>query len=239
MKDIFPTLFLFAIIYIVFNLRIVRGSINLISTSSVYVYELAAALIIPILPFAVFFMSFILSIISLINERKSGTMDLLLLSPYHKANIVLGYLIPLSVVSIIQSSILLILTIFAFNVPVVGGAGAYFAIYFMLLLMGMCGMVLGFVLSSAAKTELQAVQFIPMVTFTMLLLSGILVPLETLPNWLLPISYMLPLTFGTEYLRTVMIEGTGFLWHWHIAPVVAFIVMMLALSALTLRERKI
>ncbi|MBK5112861.1 MAG: ABC transporter permease [Candidatus Heimdallarchaeota archaeon] len=191
-----------------------------------------------ILPFAVFFMSFILSIISLISERKAGTLDLLLLSPYRKVNIMLGYLIPLSVVSVIQASILLILTIFAFNVPVIGGAGAYFAIYFMLLLMGMCGMVLGFLLSTFAKTELQAIQFIPMVTFTMLLLSGILVPLETLPNWLLPISYILPLTHGAEYLRTVMIEGTGFLWHWQIAPVIGFIVLLLLLSSLTLRESK-
>ncbi len=191
-----------------------------------------------ILPFAVFFMSFILSIISLISERKAGTLDLLLLSPYRKVNIMLGYLIPLSVVSIIQASILIILTIFAFNVPVLGGAGAYFAIYFMLLLQGMCGMVLGFLLSTFAKTELQAIQFIPMVTFTMLLLSGILVPLETLPKWLLPISYMLPLTYGAEYLRTVMIEGTGFLWHWHIAPVIGFIVLFLLLSSLTLRESK-
>ncbi len=192
-----------------------------------------------ILPFAVFFMSFILSIISLISERKAGTLDLLLLSPYRKVNIILGYLIPLSAVSVVQASILILLTIFAFNVPILGGAGAYFAIYFMLLLSGMSGMVLGFFLSTFAKTELQAIQFIPMITFTMLLLSGILVPLETLPRWLLPISYMLPLTYGAEYLRTVMIEGTGFLWHWHIAPVIAFILIMLFLSSLTLRESKL
>ncbi len=191
-----------------------------------------------ILPFAVFFMSFILSIISLISERKAGTLDLLLLSPYRKVNIILGYLIPLSVVSIIQASILLILTIFAFKVPIIGGAGAYFAIYFMLLLQGMCGMVLGFFLSAFAKTELQAVQFIPMVTFVMLLLSGILVPLETLPIWLLPISYMIPLTHGAEYLRTVMIEGTGFLWHWQIAPVAGFIILLLVAATFTLRESK-
>ncbi|NHJ47383.1 MAG: ABC transporter permease [Asgard group archaeon] len=190
-----------------------------------------------ILPFAVFFMCFILSIISIINERKAGTMDLLLLSPYRKVNIILGYIIPLSVVAIIQSTILLLLTIFGFNVPIVGGAGAYFAVYGMLLLMGLCGMALGFLLSSVAKTELQAVQFIPMVIFTALLLSGILMPLETLPRWLQPISYIIPLTYGAEYMRTVMIEGTGFLWHWHLAPVIGFIVLMIFFASLTLKEK--
>jgi ABC-2 type transport system permease protein len=190
-----------------------------------------------ILPFAVFFMCFILSIISIINERKAGTMDLLLLSPYRKINIILGYIIPLSVVAIIQSTILLLLTIFGFGVPIIGGAGAYFAVYIMLLLMGLCGMSLGFLLSSVAKTELQAVQFIPMVIFTALLLSGILMPLETLPRWLQPISYIIPLTYGAEYMRTVMIEGTGFLWHWHLAPVIAFIALMIFLASLTLKEK--
>ncbi|NHK31305.1 MAG: ABC transporter permease [Asgard group archaeon] len=190
-----------------------------------------------ILPFAVFFMCFILSIIALISERKGGTMDLLLLSPYHKINIILGYIIPLSVVSIIQATILLLLTIFGFGVPIIGGVGAYFAIYIMLLLIGWCGMSLGFLLSSVAKTELQAIQFIPMVIFTALLLSGILVPLETIPRWLQPISYLIPLTYGAEYMRTVMIEGTGFLWHWHIAPVIGFVVLMIFLSSLTLREK--
>ena len=190
-----------------------------------------------IMPFAVFFMSFILSIISLINERKAGTMDLLLLSPYRKHNIILGYMIPLSVVSLIQATILLLMTIFLFNVPIIGGVGTYFVVYFMMLMMGWCGMSLGFLLSSVAKTELQAIQFIPMVTFTALLLSGILMPLETLPVWLLPISYILPLTWGAEYTRTAMIEGIGFLSHWQIAPVIGFIVLMIFLSTLTLKEK--
>ncbi|HUT81205.1 MAG TPA: ABC transporter permease [Candidatus Bathyarchaeia archaeon] len=191
-----------------------------------------------IMPFAVFFMSFILSIISLINERKTGTLDLLLLSPYRKINIILGYMITLSVVGLIQATILLLLTIFAFNIPIIGGVGAYFAVYLMLWLSGLCGMGLGFLLSTVAKSELQAVQFIPMVIFTALLLSGILMPLETLPVWLRPISYIIPLTFGAEYTRTVMIEGTGFLWHWHLAPVIGFVLLMVLLSTLTLREKK-
>jgi len=190
-----------------------------------------------IMPFAVFFMSFILSIIAIINEKKAGTMDLLLLSPYNKVNIILGYMIPLSAVSLVQSTILLLLTIFLFNVPIIGGVGAYFAVYLMLLFNGWCGMGLGFLLSTVAKSELQAVQFIPMVTFTALLLAGILMPLETLPKWLLPISYIIPLTWGAEYTRIVMVEGTGFLWSWMFAPVLGFVILTILISTLTLKEK--
>ncbi|MHA1154734.1 MAG: ABC transporter permease, partial [Candidatus Heimdallarchaeota archaeon] len=60
-----------------------------------------------ILPFAIFFMAFILSIISFVTERKNGTLDLLLLSPYNKINIILGYMLTLTLVSIVQSTIIL------------------------------------------------------------------------------------------------------------------------------------
>jgi len=190
-----------------------------------------------ILPFAVFFMSFILSIIALIGERRAGTLDLLLLSPYRKIHIILGYLLTLSVVSLVQSTILLLFTIFVFQVPIIGGAGAYAAIYLMLLITSWCGIGLGFLLSTIAKTELQAMQFIPMVTFVALLLSGILMPVETLPVWVQPISYLIPLTYSVNYMRIVMIEGTGFLWHWYFAPILGFVLLMLLLASLTLHEK--
>ena len=60
-----------------------------------------------ILPFAIFFMAFILSIISFVTERKNGTLDLLLLSPYNKIHIILGYMLTLTLVSLVQSTIIL------------------------------------------------------------------------------------------------------------------------------------
>ncbi|MHA1743267.1 MAG: ABC transporter permease [Candidatus Heimdallarchaeota archaeon] len=190
-----------------------------------------------ILPFAIFFMSLILSIISIIGERKTGTLDLLLLSPYRKIHILLGYLLSLSIISLIQSTILLLFTIFAFNVPIIGGVGAYFAVYIMLLLTSWCGMGLGFLLSTIATTELQAIQFLPMVSFIILLFSGILIPIESLPAVVRPISYLIPVTYSVKYLHIVMIEGTGFLWHWYIAPVIGFVVLVLFFANMTLRER--
>ncbi|MCF2144369.1 MAG: ABC transporter permease [Candidatus Heimdallarchaeota archaeon] len=190
-----------------------------------------------ILPFAIFFMSLILSIISIIGERKTGTLDLLLLSPYRKIHILLGYLLSLSIISLLQSTILLLFTIFAFNVPIIGGVGAYFAVYIMLLLTSWCGMGLGFLLSTIATTELQAIQFLPMVSFIILLFSGILIPIESLPAVVRPISYLIPVTYSVKYLHIVMIEGTGFLWHWYIAPVIGFVVLVLFFANMTLRER--
>jgi len=191
-----------------------------------------------ILPFAIFFMAFILSIISFVTERKNGTLDLLLLSPYNKINIILGYMLTLTLVSIVQSTIILTLIIFLFNVPIIGGVGSYFAIYMMSIFTAWCGMGLGFLLSSVAKSELQAIQFIPMVTFACLLLSGTLTPLEALPVWLQPISYVIPITYSANYLRDVMIGGAGFLFlSWDILGVLAFVIVMIGASWFTLKQK--
>ncbi|MHA1555644.1 MAG: ABC transporter permease [Candidatus Heimdallarchaeota archaeon] len=191
-----------------------------------------------ILPFAIFFMAFILSIISFVTERKNGTLDILLLSPYNKINIILGYMLTLTLVSIVQSTIILTLIIFLFNVPIIGGVGSYFAIYMMSIFTAWCGMGLGFLLSSVAKSELQAIQFIPMVTFACLLLSGTLTPLEALPVWLQPISYVIPITYSANYLRDVMIGGAGFLFlSWDILGVLAFVIVMIGASWFTLKQK--
>ena len=191
-----------------------------------------------ILPFAIFFMAFILSIISFVTERKNGTLDLLLLSPYNKIHIILGYMLTLTLVSLVQSTIILMFIIFLFNVPIIGGVGSYFAIYMMTILTAWCGMALGFLLSSIARSELQAIQFIPMVTFVCLLLTGTITPLETLPNWLRPVSYLIPLTYSANYLREVMISGVGFLiLSWDVLGVIGFVFLMIGGAWLTLKQK--
>jgi ABC-2 type transport system permease protein len=191
-----------------------------------------------ILPYSVFFLAFLLSIISLLNERKNGTLNLLLLSPYHKFNIILGYMLTMSIISLIQSTILLSFVILFFNLTITGGIGSYLATYLMMLFVSWCGMGLGFFFSTLAKTELQAVQFIPIVIFPSMLLSGILWPIETMPGWLQVVSYFIPLTYGARYLRTVIIEGAGFLiLSWDILAILIFVIGSIGISAFTLKQK--
>ena len=66
---------------------------------------------------------------------------------------------------------------------------------------------LGLLVSAAARNELQAVQFVPLVLLPQILLSGFLVSLDQLPSLLRPLSYLLPLTYANEALRAVRIKG--------------------------------
>jgi ABC-2 type transport system permease protein len=66
---------------------------------------------------------------------------------------------------------------------------------------------LGLAISAFARNELQAVQFVPLVLLPQIFLSGLLVPVEQLNDWLRPISAVLPLTYANEALRSVMVKG--------------------------------
>jgi len=66
---------------------------------------------------------------------------------------------------------------------------------------------LGLLVSAAARNELQAVQFVPLVLLPQVFLSGLLIPLDQLPDYLRPLSAVLPLTYANEALRAVMIKG--------------------------------
>ncbi|HEX2142179.1 MAG TPA: ABC transporter permease, partial [Candidatus Limnocylindria bacterium] len=98
---------------------------------------------------------------------------------------------------------------------------------------------LGIFLSTFARSEFQAVQFIPLVIVPQILLSGVLVPVESEPEWLQVISNLLPLTYAVDGLRAVMLEGrslasTALLVD--LGVLAGFCVLVIAAAAATLRR---
>jgi ABC-2 type transport system permease protein len=94
-------------------------------------------------------------------------------------------------------------------------------------------------LSSIAKNEFQAIQFLPLILFPSLLLSGVFWPLEAVPDLLRPVSYFVPLTYAVEGMRSVMIRGWGFGGIWlELLILSAFAIAMLVLSTYGLKRRR-
>ncbi len=157
--------------------------------------------------FGVFFFSFILIMMNLIEERKGGTLPLLLQCPYDKGQIVLGYLAAFSVVSMAQTTVIILVAGFLFNVSFGTTLTQYISLYIGAVILGWTGLVLAIFLSSFARSEFQAVQFIPIVILPMLLLSGIVIPLNQIPEVIRWASFLLPTTYGVHLLRQIAIEG--------------------------------
>ena len=166
-----------------------------------------------------YFFVFILTGISFLRERIGGTLERLLATPITKPEIVLGYSLGFGIFATLQVILLLTFVLMRLDVPSLGPlpsftiglhvpiAGSPLLAFVLALLLALGAVNLGIFLSTFARTELQILQFIPVVIVPQGLLSGIFWPVDSLPTVLQPVARVLPLTYAVEALRDVMIRG--------------------------------
>ncbi|WP_052890502.1 ABC transporter permease [Thermogemmatispora carboxidivorans] len=182
-----------------------------------------------------FFFVFLLTSVAFLRERSQGTIERVLASPLSRAELVMGYVCGFTLFALVQAIVVLLFVVFVLRVHYQGNLGLVFLVA---ILLTVSGVNLGIFLSTFAQNEFQIIQFIPLVFGLQVLLSGIFWPVEQLPAWLQPVAYLLPLTYANEALRAVMLKGSDF---GQIAPQLAallvFMVLMIGLSALTVRRQ--
>lgn len=159
-----------------------------------------------ILGLVVFFFTFINAAISFIRERSQGTLEKFMVSPLSRVEIVLGYVLGFSLFTLLQSTTTLLVVTFGFKVPMRGNPLTALAV---VLLLGAGALVLGSFLSNFARSEFQVVQFIPLIITPQIVLCGVWWPMQSIPEFIRPISYMLPLTYAGDALRAVMLKGSS------------------------------
>jgi ABC-2 type transport system permease protein len=169
--------------------------------------------------FFAYFFVFILTGISFLRERIGGTLERLLATPVSRAEIVLGYSLGFGFFATIQVALVLAFVLGRLDIPALGPVSA-FAIglgvhttgnpllaYLIVLVLGLGAVSLGIFLSTFARTELQILQFIPIVIVPQGLLGGFFWPIDQLPSLLQPVARILPVTYAIDGLRQVMIAG--------------------------------
>jgi ABC-2 type transport system permease protein len=185
----------------------------------------------------VFFLVFVVTIVSFLNERSQGTLERLMASPLRRGEIVLGYMLGFTVLALIQSAEVLVFSLAVLKVHNSGNVALIFGIE---ALMAIGAVNLGIFLSMFARTEFQAVQFIPLVVVPQLLLSGILFPVSNEPEPLQVLSNVLPLTYAVNGLRDVMVKGADLTWsslQLDVGVVLGFVILVLLAAIATLRRR--
>jgi len=190
-----------------------------------------------IIAFGVFFFAFILVIMNLIGERKTGTLPLLLQCPFDKGQIILGYLFAFSLLSAIQTTVIILFSSLFFGITFGTSLAHYISIYITAIVLGWTGLVLAIFLSSFARSEFQAVQFIPTIILPVILLSGIIIPLDQIPEVIRWVAYLLPTTYGVSLLRAISIEGVLLnIFSFEFLFQIIFFVVFLLGSRISLRE---
>jgi len=169
--------------------------------------------------FAYFFV-FVLTGVSFLRERVGGTLERLLATPVQRGEIVLGYAIGFTIFATLQVLILTAYVLGHVDVATIGPIGAFTiglnvqsagspAIAFLIAFLLAVGAVnLGIFLSTFARTELQVVQFIPIVIVPQGLLGGVFWPIDRLPDVLQVVAHVLPVTYAVDALREVMLKGS-------------------------------
>ena len=188
-----------------------------------------------VVSFAIMMVTTMITIILFVNERRNGTLQRLLVSPASEGEIVIGYALAFAVIGVMQSIVVLVAAILLFGITIVGNI---FLALIVILLLAFGHQGLGILLSAGAKNELQAIQFIPLILFPSILLAGLFWPIESIPNYLQPLSYIIPLRYGIDAERSIMLRGWGIGEIW-IDLVVLFIFAILTLStSILLLKRK-
>lgn len=150
-----------------------------------------------------FLFVFILSGISFVRERLTTTLERLLVTPVKRWEIVFGYILGFGFFALLQS---LIITIFSINVLEMYNVGDAWEVCVVNILLSLTALTLGMLLSAYANNEFQVVQFIPVIVVPQILFSGIF-STAFLPDWFKVFGSILPLTYGAEALRAIMIKG--------------------------------
>lgn len=189
-----------------------------------------------IMGFAALLFTTLLTLLAFVGERTGGTLDRLRVTPVTEAEIVTGYALAFGAIGALQGIVLLTAAILLFDVLVVGNV---LLAALAIVLLAVDSQAIGILVSAAAKREGQAVMMIPFIVLPTMLLSGIFVPVESLPWWLRPLAYALPPTWAIEAMRDVMLRGWGLAEVWPaLAMLAGFAVLFVGLAIVGLRRAR-
>lgn len=177
-------------------------------------------------------MMFLITSVATLRERTSGTLERLMISPLGKAEYIGGYAIAFGLTSMVQATAVSSYAIWVLKLKI---AGPQITLIYVAILDALIGLAIGLAVSSFAKTEFQAIQFMPAILLPQLLLSGILAPRSSMPRILDDISNVLPLSYAIDATKRV-IANQGSIINDSLT-ITLFLALILAAGSLTLKRQ--
>jgi len=190
--------------------------------------------IVPYAAFIIHFITLMMTTIVLIRERTSETLSRMFVSGYNQIEIISGYLLAYTVLATAQSLLILLELNVLFNLGYEVDRLA--SLYFVMWLLALISMALGILVSNFARNEGQALSYFPLVLLSMIL-SGIIIPVEKLPQWSQALSYFTPLYYANENVQRLIGGGLLFDDLSMMLSLPGYGLAVMALAALTLREK--
>lgn len=188
----------------------------------------------PILALFPFVVMFLITSITTLRERRSGTLERLMTTPLGKADFILGYALAFGLMAALQAVVTVTFAVVVCGLEVEGDV---WQLGLVAVVDALLGTALGLLASAFARTEFQAVQFMPVLVFPQIILGGLFMPRDQMPDVLHAISDWLPLSYAIDAVNAVATGDDGWELYRPLLIVAAFAVGALILASLTLRRR--
>ena len=158
----------------------------------------------------------IVTAMGLAREREVGTMEQLLVTPIRPVALMIGKTVPYALFGLIDQALILVVGSFVFDVPLRGSMPLLFgsALVYLVATLG-----LGLVVGTLARTQQQALMGVFFIIIPAFLLSGMMTPVEAMPAWVQPLTWVNPTRYYIEILRSILLRGATFsdiaapFWH--------------------------
>jgi len=188
---------------------------------------------VPLLGLFPFVAMFIVTSITMLRERVSGTLERLLTTPIARGDLLAGYGLAFAVVATAQATLVSVVSFGLLGLE----SDHRLGVVVLAIANAVLGMALGLFASAFARTEFQAVQFMPAFVLPQILLCGLLVPRDEMAGWLQALSALLPLTYAYDALARLAADDVGPRFWLDVAVVAGVTALALVLGAGTLRRR--
>lgn len=168
--------------------------------------------------------------IAIVREKEKGTMEILLVSPMKPIYSILSKLAPYFVLSCVNFATIILLSVFVLKVPITGSFGTLVLVSLLYIFVSLA---LGLLISTLASTQLAAMLISGMgLMMPVMLLSGMIFPVENMPVWLQVISNIVPARWYIEAVKAIMIQGLGFMAVWKELSILAFMAFVLIIVSM-------
>jgi ABC-2 type transport system permease protein len=195
-------------------------------------FQVIAPSLLALFPFIIMFL---ITSITTLRERRSGTLERLMTMPLGKFDFIVGYTLAFGALAIIQSLIAVGYAVWICGLTV---SGSPWLLILVAVVNAILGTTLGLFSSAFARTEFQVIQFMPALVFPQILLGGIFIPRDQMPDFLYTVSNWLPLSHSIEALQDVTTEANATADVLREVGIVAiFAIAFVVLGSITLRRK--
>lgn len=172
---------------------------------------------------------------AIVREKERGNLELLITTPVSSGELMVGKVLPYIGVGLVQTTVVLLLGVLLFKVPI---NGSLWGVYGAAMLLIVANLTLGLLVSTRAQTQFQAMQMAFFLFLPSILLSGFMFPFDGMPKAAQWIAEVLPLTHFVRLIRGVVLRGANLFELWpDVLALLAFTAVMMSLAILRFRKR--